>query len=58
VFTFHRPETLTAWAQGKTGVAAADDAVREPAACYGPPATLQRRLRRMPPLDDMVSPLL
>ncbi|MBI3910865.1 MAG: DEAD/DEAH box helicase family protein [Armatimonadetes bacterium] len=52
VFTFHRPETLIAWAQGLSGVATADVRVAEPEAPgYGAPPTLLRRLRGMPPLD-------
>ena len=52
LFNFHRPETLIAWAQGKSGVAPASGAVRDPAAGYDAPSTLQRRLRRMPPLIE------
>ncbi len=50
VFTFHRPETLIAWAQGRSGIAGASSAVLETPDGYGAPSTLQRRLRRMPPL--------
>lgn len=49
VFSFHRPETLLAWAQGRSGIASASS-VSETSDSYGVPATLQRRLRRMPPL--------
>ncbi|MEO7715533.1 MAG: type I restriction-modification enzyme R subunit C-terminal domain-containing protein [Capsulimonas sp.] len=49
VFNFHRPETLHAWAQGKIGIASAS-LVFETSDGYGVPSTLQRRLRRMPPL--------
>ena len=49
VFSFHRPETLLAWAQGRSGIASASS-VSETPDSYGVPATLQRRLRRMPPL--------
>jgi type I restriction enzyme R subunit len=51
VFTFHRPETLVAWAQGLSGVAVADTVVREPRASYPGTSTLLRRLRGMPPLE-------
>ena len=54
LFTFHRPETLLKWAQGRAGIAGAAssaDAVQEtPDAPYNAPSTSQRRLRRMPPL--------
>jgi type I restriction enzyme R subunit len=50
VFSFHQPETLLAWAQGKSGIAGASQFVQESPDGYGPPSTLQRRLRRMPPL--------
>lgn len=50
VFSFHRPETLIAWAQGKSGIAGASSALLETPGGYGAPSTLQRRLRRMPPL--------
>ena len=50
VFNFHRPETLLAWAQGRSGIAGASSAVQETSDGYGVPSTLQRRLRRMPPL--------
>jgi type I restriction enzyme R subunit len=51
VFQFHQPATLLAWAQGLSGVAVADSAVREPQTGYGGTATLLRRLRQMPELD-------
>jgi len=50
VFTFHQPQTLIAWARGRSGVATADTALYESSAEYGAPTTLLRRLRRMPPL--------
>src|SRR5262249_31948203 len=50
VFTFHRPETLVAWAQGLSGVAVADTVVHEARAPYAGVATLLRRLRGMLPL--------
>ena len=50
VFSFHRPETLLAWMQGKSGVADASTTLQETSDGYGVPSTLQRRLRRMPPL--------
>lgn len=53
VFSFHRPETLLAWAQGMAGVAPAATAAHDPGVPYGPPATLQRRLRRLPPLVEV-----
>lgn len=52
VFTFHRPETLIAWAQGLSGVAVPDTAVRDLRASYDGASTLLRRLRQMPPLDE------
>ncbi|MGV3722265.1 MAG: DEAD/DEAH box helicase family protein, partial [Actinomycetota bacterium] len=51
VFTFHRPETLIAGAQGLSGVEVATDRVQEPRADYDGASTLLRRLRQMPPLD-------
>lgn len=51
VFTFHQPETLLGWAQGRSGVAAATaSALQEVPAEYEATSTLQRRLRRMPTL--------
>jgi type I restriction enzyme R subunit len=51
VFSFHRPETLATWARGLSGVAVADDRVREPQAEYNTNSTLLTRLRGMPPLE-------
>lgn len=51
LFTFHRPGTLLAWAQGLAGVAAASAGeVQETGEGYGV-STLLRRLRQLPPLD-------
>ena len=50
VFTFHQPQTLIAWAQGRSGVGIAISALQEGKAEYGAPSTLLRRLRRMPTL--------
>jgi type I restriction enzyme, R subunit len=50
VFSFHRPETLAAWALGLSGIAAAESsALRTDDVA---PSTLLRRLRRMPPLIE------
>ena len=52
VFNFHRPETLICWALGLSGIANVDASVSASAVLDGDaPNTLQRRLRRMPPLD-------
>ncbi len=50
VFTFHQPQTLIAWAQGRAGVTGAASTVQAEQAPYGAPSTLLRRLRRMPSL--------
>lgn len=50
VFQFHRPETLLAWAKGASGVASGSGRVKEQRGEYEAVTTLQRRLRRMPPL--------
>ena len=57
VFSFHRPETLIAWAQGLTGIATADR-VREQRTPYGPASSVLGNLQAMPPLvtDGMRSP--
>lgn len=52
VFSFHRPETLIAWAQGKIGIAGAASSVHETQDGYSAPSTLQRRLRRLPALVE------
>lgn len=50
IFTFHQPQTLISWMRSRSGIATDADAFQESLADYGAPATLLRRLRRMPPL--------
>jgi type I restriction enzyme R subunit len=55
IFSFHRPATLTAWAQGLNlaGLAASlATAVGAGKPLYGSPSTLLSRLKQMPPLDQ------
>lgn len=49
VFSFHKPETLAAWARGMSGIAKAEP--NSPPATDAP-ATLLQRLRRMPQLQS------